>query len=92
MGGHYAKRKREAAVDWNSVVTELKNERDRFGRAIAALLGEAEKGIASIKAKPKRQAASSGVNGYCKNMSSEQATGFDPVDYYLRAVMLGEGE
>jgi hypothetical protein len=59
-------------VDLESIVTELKNERDRIGRAIAALLGGAGKAVAPNKARPKRQAASNGVSGYWKDLSPEQ--------------------
>jgi hypothetical protein len=59
-------------VDLDSIVTELKNERDRIGRAIAALLERGGKGVAHIKARPKRLAASYGVKGYWKGLSPEQ--------------------
>jgi len=59
-------------VDLESIVTELKNERDRIDRAIASLLGGAGNGIAPTKTNPKRQAASNGVRGYWKNLSPEQ--------------------
>jgi hypothetical protein len=63
--------KKGVKVDLDSIVTELKNERDRIGRAIA-FLGGAGKAIAPNKAKPKRQAASNGVSGYWKDLSPEQ--------------------
>ncbi len=59
-------------MDLDSIVTELKNERDRIGRAIASLLGEAGNGVAPNKAKPKRKAASNGAGGYWKDLSPEQ--------------------
>ena len=65
-------RKREPIVDLASIVTQLKNERDRIGRAIASLLGGAGNGVAPSKAKPKRHAASNGVKGYWKDLSPEQ--------------------
>jgi hypothetical protein len=65
-------RKWEHIVDLDSIVTELKNERDRIGRAIAALLERGGKGVAHIKAQPKSLAASNGVKGYWKGLSPEQ--------------------
>jgi hypothetical protein len=65
-------RKRESIVDLHSIVTELKNERDRIDRAIASLLGGAGNGVAPNKAKPKRRAASYGAGGYWKDLSPEQ--------------------
>ena len=59
-------------MNLDSIVTELKNERDRIGRAIASLLEGTEKGLARDKGKPKRLAASNGVRGYWKDLSPEQ--------------------
>jgi hypothetical protein len=59
-------------VDLNSILAELKKERDRIGRAIAALLGGSRNGVASNKAKAKRKAASNGAGGYWKDLSPEQ--------------------
>jgi hypothetical protein len=59
-------------MNLDSIVTELKNERDRISRAIDSLLEGAEKGVRPTKAKPKKHAATSGPGGYWKNMSPEQ--------------------
>ena len=65
-------RKREPIVNLDSIVTELKNERDRIGRAIAFLLGGPGNGVAPNKAKRNRKVASSGASGYWKDLSPEQ--------------------
>ena len=65
-------RKRKVTVDLNSIVAELKNERDRIDRAIASLLGGAGNVIVPNKAKPKRKAASNGAGGYWKNLNVAQ--------------------
>jgi hypothetical protein len=59
-------------VDIESIITELRNERDRIGRAIASLLGGAGNGVAPNKAEPKRRAASTGAGGYWKDLSPAQ--------------------
>ena len=59
-------------MDLDSIVAELKNERDRIGRAIASLLGVAGDGVAPNKAKSKREANSKGAGGYWKDLSPEQ--------------------
>jgi hypothetical protein len=58
-------------VDLESIVTELKKERDRIGRAIASLLEGTEK-VAPNQAKPKRLGATSGAGSYWKSLSPEQ--------------------
>jgi hypothetical protein len=59
-------------VDLDSIVRELKNERDRIDRAIASLLGRTGKGVPPNKAKPKRKSASNGAGGYWKDLSPKQ--------------------
>jgi hypothetical protein len=59
-------------VDLNSIVTELKNERDRISRVIASLLEGNEKSVAHSKVRPTRLTASNGVKGYWKALSPEQ--------------------
>jgi hypothetical protein len=59
-------------VDLDTIVKELKNERDRIGRAIAYLVGGARTSPAPNKANPRKKAASHGAGGYWKDLSPEQ--------------------
>jgi hypothetical protein len=73
MGPALCQEKREATVDLDSIVAELKGERDRIGRVIASLLEGAGKGIIPIKAgRPKKRPVSNTVSGYWKVMSFEE--------------------
>ena len=59
-------------MNLDTIVAELRSERDRIGRAIASLLEGAGKGATPIKAaRPKRRVASNGVGGW-KGMSFEE--------------------
>lgn len=58
-------------MDLDSIVRELKNERDRIGRIIASLL-EGIGEVAPKKASPKRLGASSGAGSYWKDLSPAQ--------------------
>ena len=60
-------------MDLDRIVTELKSEKDRIGRAIAALLEGNRKGVPYGRAaRPKRRSASNSVSGYWKHMSPEE--------------------
>ena len=59
--------KKEATVDLDNIVEELKSERDQIGRVIASLLEGAGKGVVPIKAaRPERRVASNPANGCWK--------------------------
>jgi hypothetical protein len=64
--------KKEPIVDLESIVIELKGERDRIDRVIASLLAGVGNGVAVTKARTEKQATSNGVRGYWKNLSPEQ--------------------
>jgi hypothetical protein len=60
-------------MDLESILAELKSERDRIGRAIASLLeGRGNGRVPVTSAKHKKRAGSTKVSGYWANMSLEQ--------------------